>query len=251
MEIYGLIGKKLTHSFSPDYFSKKFSNLKLNAEYCLYEMEDISGFMEVLRNNPGLIGLNVTIPYKKEVIPFLDEIDAVADDLGAVNTIKIYHKNGRRFLKGFNTDVVGFEQAIHPFVEGREKLTALILGTGGSAQAVAYVLNKLAINYHFVSRTAGGDNFFSYKNLSQEIMLQHKLIVNTTPIGMFPLIEDAPPIPYDFISKNHILFDLIYNPSETQFLRKGKNQGAIISGGIRMLEIQAEASWKIWNSTKY
>lgn len=246
MEIYGLIGKKLTHSFSPAYFNKKFSDLKLDAKYWLFELKNISELSEMLKNNPELQGLNVTIPYKKEVIPFLDELDAVADELGAVNTIKVSTKNGRQILKGFNTDVVGFEKSIKPLVKGNKMIAALILGTGGSAQAVAYVLTKLGIDYQFVSRSAKGSKFIGYDTLTPEIIFQNNLIVNTTPAGMFPNIADAPGIPYDSLGRNHILFDLVYNPDETLFLKRGKQAGAKIANGLKMLQYQAEASWEIW-----
>lgn len=246
MEIFGLIGKKLQHSFSPAYFRQKFAELNIDADYRLFEIEDISNFPELIRNTPELVGLNVTIPYKKAIIPFLDEIDVVSQELGAVNTIKIQQQNGNQILKGFNTDVIGFEKSVKPFVEKRKNISALILGTGGSAQAVVYVLNKLGIDYHFVSRTARGSKFYGYSDLSQEVILLNNLIINTTPAGMFPNIEDGPAIPFESIGENHILFDLIYNPSETLFLKRGKQNGAKVANGLTMLQFQAEASWEVW-----
>jgi shikimate dehydrogenase len=246
MELYGLIGKKLTHSFSPAHFARKFSNLKLNADYRLYEIERISDFQKIIDENKQLRGLNVTIPYKKEIIPFLDTLDPVAKELSAVNTIKIHRQNDKIFLSGFNTDVIGFEESIKPLIHNRKSLSALILGTGGSAQSVAYVLRKIGVNYSFVSRTKKEEASFEYKDLNSETIEKNHLIINTTPLGMFPETENAPPIPYDFIGDHHILFDLIYNPTETLFLQLGKQKGALISNGQKMLEIQAEASWKIW-----
>jgi shikimate dehydrogenase len=248
MEIYGLIGKKLQHSFSPAYFNQKFTDLKIDAEYRLFEIEDISNLSKIIDNNPGLVGLNVTIPYKKAVIPFLDKIDAVCQELGAVNTLKIQEENGHQILKGFNTDIIGFEKSVMPLIRGRKNFSALILGTGGSSRAVTYILKKLGIDYRFVSRTVRGSRFYRYSDLSSEIILKHHLIINTTPAGMFPNMEEAPAIPYESIGENHILFDLIYNPKETLFLKNGKRNGAKIENGLKMLQLQAEASWEIWKS---
>jgi len=246
VELYGLIGKKLEHSFSPDYFSKKFRKLNLDAVYCLFQMDNISELPGIIRENKNLRGLNVTIPYKKEVLQFLDKIDHNAKKLGSVNTIKIDWKNGIPHLTGYNTDIIGFEQTVIPLIKESDIKAALILGTGGSAQAVAFVLDKLNVTYYFVSRTGNKPGTLSYENLDQEIMSRHKLIINTTPVGMFPEIENVPNIPYNFIGEEHLLYDLIYNPTETGFLEKGKQNGARITNGQLMLEIQADASWKIW-----
>ena len=246
MDIYGLIGKNLTHSFSPSYFNQKFSRLSIDAQYQLFEIEEISRLRKILLNTDNLRGLNITIPYKSAVIPFLDEIDTLAKDLVAVNTIKIEWKNGRQSLKGFNTDVMGFEKSLRPFIANRNNIKALILGSGGSAKAVCFVLAKLNIDFYFVSRTANKPSFLHYNHLNEEIISSHHLIINTTPLGMFPEIGHAPNIPFEYIGHNHILFDLIYNPAKTQFLMHGEQKGAQITNGLKMLEIQAESSWKIW-----
>jgi shikimate dehydrogenase len=245
MEIYGLIGKKLTHSFSPAYFNRKFSELKLDAEYRLFELEAISGLPELIKNTAELSGLNVTIPYKKEVIPFLDEMDDVAIELGAVNTIKICNEKGSKMLKGFNTDVVGFEKSLKPLISGRKNIRALVLGTGGSAQAVSWVLAKLGIQHNFVSRF-DSSTAFVYTKLNHQVISDHNLIINTTPLGMYPNVKSAPPILYSSINSNHILYDLVYNPSLTVFLEKGKEMGATVLNGQLMLELQAEAAWEIF-----
>lgn len=246
MKLYGLIGKKLSHSFSPEYFQRKFKKLNLDAEYSLFEIDDISGLPEIIKRNKNIKGLNVTIPFKKSVIPFLDYVDPVAGKLSAVNTVKIYWQDDLLFLGGFNTDVIGFEDSIIPLVRGRRNLSALVLGTGGSAQSVAFVLKKLGIEFRFVSRTAPSPEVFDYDDLNEEVIAKNQLIINTTPVGMFPDVEGLPALPYNSITKNHILFDLVYNPVETNFLRQGKKYGALVSSGLQMLEIQADASWAIW-----
>jgi shikimate dehydrogenase len=246
VEIYGLIGKKLDHSFSPDYFSKKFRKLNLDADYRLFEIDSISELPEIIKENKNLRGLNVTIPYKKEVLQFLDKIDHNAKKLGSVNTIKIDWKNNIPHLTGYNTDIIGFEQTIIPLIKERDIETALILGTGGSAQAVAFVLDRLNVTCNFVSRAGNKPGTLAYENLDQDIFSRHKLIINTTPVGMFPELENAPNIPYNFIGEKHLLYDLIYNPAETNFLKKGRKNGARVKNGQLMLEIQADASWKIW-----
>jgi shikimate dehydrogenase len=185
--------------------------------------------------------LNVTIPYKEQVLDFLDEIDDDAAEIGAVNTIKITHNK----LKGFNTDIYGFEESLKPFLQ-KHHTKALVLGTGGASKAVIFVLKKLAIDYLIVSRNPVNDQI-SYQNITKKILKSHTIIVNCTPIGTFPKIDLCPDIPYQYITNNHLLFDLIYNPSKTKFLSKGEAKGAIISNGLKMLELQAEKSWKIWN----
>ena len=244
--IYGLIGKKLSHSFSPAYFEKKFEKLGLDAEYRLFELEEIAQLPELLKQTTNLKGLSVTVPYKIEVLPFLDELDDIARQTGSVNAIQIKLKKGKPFLKGFNTDVIGFGQSLAPLIEKRKGLKALILGTGGSARAVAFVLGKMGIEFVFVSRKPVHPEQLSYVEITKEILEEYRLIVQTTPVGMFPHSADAPFIPYQFITSNHILFDLIYNPSETLFLKYGHINGATVSNGLKMLGFQAEASWKIW-----
>ncbi len=216
MELYGLIGRKLKHSFSPGYFNKKFQELNLDARYRLFELENISALPGLIEKHQDLRGLNVTIPFKKEVIPFLDKPDETANDVGAVNTIKIDRSSGKPFLKGYNTDITGFEKALNPLLKNRNIEQALILGTGGGGRSVAYVLGKMNIAHIFVSRN-GKPPFLNYHNLNKEIISQNLLIVNTTPLGMFPDVDDCPAIPYEYITTDHLVFDLIYNPVETLF----------------------------------
>ena len=244
---YGLIGKKLSHSFSPAYFEKKFKRLGLDADYRLFELDDISKLPELLKKYPNLKGLNVTVPYKIEVLPFLDELDEIARQTKSVNTIQIKLKDGKPFLKGFNTDVIGFEQTILPLIKNRKGIKAMILGTGGSAKAVAFVLGKLGIEYLSLSRNPIQPKQINYLEITKEVLKDYKLIIQTTPLGMFPHIDVALPIPFKLLSKEHILYDLIYNPTETLFMKLGKQNGALVVNGLQMLEIQAEASWDIWN----
>jgi len=238
---FGLIGYPLSHSFSPGYFAEKFKNLDItDAEYKLYPISDISEF-EGLKNK-GMNGINVTIPYKEQVIPYLDELSPEAEAIGAVNVI--HFTNGK--LKGYNSDTYGFQYSLEPLWEGTsmpEK--ALVLGTGGAAKAVWYVLDTLGIDYKKVSRSSGD---IIYQDLDKEIMESHHLIINTTPLGMAPKIDTCPDLPYEFIGANHMCFDLIYNPAKTLFLRKASDNGARIMNGLRMLELQAERSWDIWNN---
>jgi len=244
---YGLIGKKLSHSFSPAYFEKKFKKLGLDAEYRLFELDDISELPELVKKYPNLKGLNVTVPYKIEVLPFLDELDKIASQMGSVNTIQINYKDGEAVLKGFNTDGFGFEQTLLPLLENRKSIKAMILGTGGSARAVAFILDKLGIKFLFVSRNPNHPKHMSYSEITKIILEDYHLIIQTTPLGMFPDIEKSPAIPYKLLGQNHILYDLVYNPAETMFMKQGKQNGAVVVNGQRMLKIQAAASWDIWN----
>lgn len=243
MKLFGLIGNPLTHSFSKKYFTEKFR--RENISDCSYENFQLSSIEELyalIASHNNLAGLNVTIPFKELVIPFLNELDEIATETGAVNTIKI--SNGQ--LKGFNTDVYGFTESIINLLE-HSHTSALILGTGGSSKAVAYGLKKMGIGFDFVSRNPD-KNELGYENLTADVILQHKIIINTTPAGMFPSIESCPSIPYEHLTKSHLLFDLIYNPDETLFLQKAKARGAQIMNGMDMLKLQAEKSWEIWNS---
>jgi shikimate dehydrogenase len=244
MRKFGLIGYPLSHSFSPAYFAEKFEREHIfDCFYDLYPIENISDFANLIISNPGLEGINVTIPYKKSVISFLNEKTEAVEKIGACNCIKI--KNGS--LTGYNTDVIGFEKSLSSKLTGSHT-KALILGTGGSAAAVEYVLIKLGIHYSFVSRNSEtGKKSLSYNELTKEILGQHKLIINTTPLGMFPNVDKCPGIPYEFLTTDHYLFDLVYNPVETLFLKKAAEMGAITKNGSDMLVIQAEESWKIWN----
>jgi len=242
MRKFGLLGRNIDYSFSRGYFNKKFKDLGISDIYENFDIADISEFPEVLQKNPKLKGLNVTIPYKEEIIPFLDEIDAVAQKIGAVNTIKI-EESGK--LIGFNTDYFGFKIALENFLPLKQK-TALILGTGGASKAIAYTLEELYFHYRFVSRIPS-ETSVSYSDLDKEIIQNHLLIINCTPLGTFPNIAAFPDIPYHYLTSEHLLFDLIYNPDETTFLKKGKAAGAKISNGLKMLEMQAEKSWTLWN----
>ncbi len=243
MRTYGLIGYPLTHSFSQQYFTQKFFDLGIiDAEYFTFSIPAISDLNEIITTHPNLCGFNITIPYKKKVLPFLTHADKTVQELGACNCVHI--KNGELF--GYNTDVIGFEKSLKPFLKPHHQ-KALILGTGGAAAAVAYVLRKLNIEFQFVSREAGESNL-SYEQLNDGIIHDHTLIVNTSPVGQYPNINDAPELPYQSLSTQHHLFDLIYNPNETSFLQKGKSKGATIQNGFEMLVLQAEASWDIWNN---
>jgi shikimate dehydrogenase len=237
---YGIIGYPLAHSFSPAYFRKKFAGMALAATYETYPLSDISELPALLAAHPELAGLNVTLPFKEAVIPHLHELDVTAAAVGAVNCISI--KDGR--LKGYNTDVAGFEQSLIPLLTSKHTL-ALILGTGGSSKAVAYVLAQLGIPFHKVS-ASNAPEALTYDHLYPQVVEVHKLIINTTPLGMYPDIDRCPEIPYDSIGSQHLLYDLIYNPEETKFLQMGKERGAVVKNGFEMLVLQAEASWSIW-----
>lgn len=237
---YGLIGFPLSHSFSPKWFSEKFAAEGIDATYKAFPLENIESINDLLANYP-LKGLNVTIPYKTGVIDFLDELSPEVGTIGAVNCIDI--RNGKR--KGYNTDIIGFEQSLTPLLQPHHA-KALVLGTGGAAKAVNYVLDKLGIERQSVSRNKT-ETTLTYQDLTEEIISSHTLIINTTPLGMPPNEDDAPPIPYNHITEKHLLYDLIYNPEETKFLQLGKQQRATTKNGHEMLILQAEASWNIWN----
>lgn len=250
---YGLIGYPLSHSFSKKYFTEKFEKENISdCEYNLYPIDNIDQLPQLIADNPALCGLNITIPYKESVIPYLDELDETAKAVGAVNCIKIVsgteYKVSR--LIGFNTDVYGFRQSIKPFLEIQHE-RALILGTGGASKAVAFVLKEIGIECFFVSRNKeqdSGNKIFLYEELTDYIISAFKLIVNTTPLGMYPNVNVAPEIPYQSLLPSHLLYDLVYNPAETEFLKRGKLQGASTVNGLSMLHLQAEEAWTIWNS---
>ena len=249
MEKYGLIGYPLGHSFSKNYFNQKFEAEKIDAQYVNFEIPSIKDFKDVIKDNPNLRGLNVTIPYKEQVIPYLDEIDESAKEIGAVNVIK-FKKGlfGKTKLKGYNSDIIGFKESISTILNETHK-KALILGTGGASKAVYHGLKQLGIEPTFVSRTKKND-YLTYQELTPEIMATHTVIVNTTPLGMFPHVDECPDIPYDRVTSEHILYDLLYNPDETLFMSKGKERGATVKNGLEMLLLQAFAGWNIWNSKK-
>ena len=246
MDKYGLIGYPLKHSFSQRFFSEKFEKESISAEYLNFEIPAIDLFSEIIRSHPQLKGLNVTIPYKEQIIPFLDKLDSEAAAIGAVNVIKLDRSTGSTKLIGYNSDIIGFQNSISPLIDKHIHTKALILGTGGASKAVKKGLDNLGIATKFVSRT-DKDGCFTYDQLSAEIMSEYSVIVNSSPLGTFPNIDECPNIPYQLLTANHLLYDLVYNPAETKFLRLGKEQGARIKNGAEMLELQAIAAWNIWN----
>lgn len=247
MKLYGLIGFPLTHSFSQKYFSEKFSELNLkDHQYRNFPLTDISELNDLIINQKELSGLNVTIPYKEQALPLMNELSEEAGAIGAVNTIVISRNKDKVSLKGHNTDYYGFMQSIKPYLENIHH-RALILGTGGASKAVEYFFKNTGIDYLKVSRDREkGD--ITYNELNEALIKSHLLIVNTTPLGMSPSTEEFPPIPYEFLGNQHLVYDLIYNPAETLFLKKAKEKGAVTINGTSMLKLQAERSWKIWNN---
>ncbi len=244
MKLYGLIGYPLGHSFSKQYFKEKFERESIAD--CFFEafpIESINQFPALLKNNPSLKGLSVTIPYKEQVLQYIDEISDEVKAIGATNSIKI--SNGK--LTAYNTDIVGFEKSFIKLLTPHHT-KALVLGTGGASKAVQYVLGKLKIEFLVVTRKKQNNNQVTYKELDETIMNEYTVIINCSPVGMFPNVNIAPLIPYEFISASHYLYDLVYKPSETLFLKKGKERGAVVQNGYEMLLIQAEESWRIWNS---
>lgn len=244
MKTYGLIGYPLTHSFSKKYFTEKFASEGLTDHvYENFPLTSIEEVVQVFNNNPSLIGLNITIPYKEKIITYLDESTEVVRETGACNCIKII--GGKKV--GYNTDVIGFGISLDAKLQSTHR-KALILGTGGAAKAVAYALKQRSISYLFVSRSPNGKDVIGYDQIDHSILNEHTLVINTTPIGMYPNVDQAPPIPYQLLGADHYLFDLVYNPVKTLFLHKGEQAGAVIENGAAMLKIQANASWEIWNS---
>lgn len=245
MKKIGLIGYPLGHSFSKNFFNEKFHSEDIDAEYVNFEIPTINELPNVLLSNPDLVGLNVTIPYKEQVISYLDELSPDAAAIGAVNVIKISRQKGKLKLIGYNSDIIGFTQSIEPLLEPQHK-QALILGTGGASKAVFHGLKKLGIESKFVSRTAR-EGMFTYEDLTPEVMAEYKVIVNCTPVGMYPRANEFPNIPYDCLTPNHLLYDLLYNPDTTLFMKKGADKGAVTKNGLEMLLLQAFAAWDIWN----
>nr|WP_298999435.1 shikimate dehydrogenase [uncultured Allomuricauda sp.] len=239
---YGLLGKNISYSFSKGYFSKKFKALQLEEHsYENFDIQTIEEFPKILEQ-VNLKGLNVTIPYKESILPYLSEIDADAEQIGAVNTIK-FTENG---LKGFNTDAYGFQKSLEPFLKTHHS-KALILGTGGASKAIRFVLNNLGLETQYVSRNKT-NNVLTYTQLDSGVLNEFTVIVNCTPLGTFPDVDKKPDIPYQHITDKHLLFDLVYNPEVTTFLKLGQEKGASICNGFKMLELQADRSWEIWNS---
>lgn len=247
MKKYGLIGYPLTHSFSKRFFADKFETEKIESTYENFEINSIQKFPDIIKNNPEVIGLNVTIPYKEQVIPFLDELNDSAREIGAVNTVKIIRSNSEVYLKGFNTDTFGFENSLKPLLKSYHK-KALILGTGGASKAIKYVLKKLGIEFISASIEKLKENEIRYEEIDEKMMAERLLIINATPLGTYPKTEIFPPIPYEYITNKHLLFDLVYNPEITQFMAKGKANGATVKNGYEMLLGQALKSYEIWNN---
>lgn len=244
--LYGLIGYPLIHSFSQNYFNQKFEAEGIDAKYVNFEIADIGELMEVVSENANLCGLNVTIPYKEQVIPYLDEVDEDAAKIGAVNVIKfIRGKNSLKF-KGYNSDIIGFCDSLKPLLKPEHK-KALILGTGGAAKAVYHGLLNLGIEPMYVSRSKR-DGMLTYGDLSAAVMNEYKVIVNATPLGMYPHVDECPNIPYHLLTPSHLCYDLLYNPDVTLFMKRAEEQGATIKNGLEMLLLQAFAAWNIWNT---
>jgi len=245
MDKYGLIGYPLGHSFSIGYHNQRFTDEGINAKYVNFEITTIDQLNEVLSQNPDLKGLNVTIPYKEKVMPFLDYISPEARSIGAVNVIRVIHNGQNIELRGYNSDVIGFTQSIEPMLE-KHHTKALILGTGGASKAVAYGLHSLGLETVFVSRYERPGTI-QYTSITPEVVQEYTVIVNCTPLGMFPKINECPLLPYDSLTERNILYDLIYNPDETLFMQKGLARGAQVKNGLEMLLLQAFASWEFWN----
>lgn len=247
MEKYGLIGYPLGHSLSMAYFNQKFADEGLDAAYDNYEIPSIDLLPEIIASNPELKGLNVTIPYKQQVIPYLDNMSQEARAIGAVNVIRVERHGTSVSLKGYNSDVIGFTQSIEPMLESYHT-KALILGTGGASKAIDFSLRSLGLETVFVSRSEK-DNTIRYKDITADVVREYKVIVNCTPVGMFPNTEECPDIPYQALDSKNLLYDLIYNPDTTLFMKKGAERKASVKNGLEMLLLQAFASWELWNRT--
>lgn len=243
-KLYGLIGYPLGHSFSLDYFNQKFDAENIDARYINFEIPEIGDLRKVLTGHPNLNGLNVTIPYKQQVIDLLDEMDPEAAEIGAVNVIKFIRRNGQLILKGYNSDIIGFRDSIAPMLND-EHTKALVLGTGGASKAICYALRSLGIEPQLVSRTSA-TGILTYEELTPEIIESHKIIVNTTPLGMYPHVDECPDIPYHLLTPKHLCYDLLYNPDVTLFMKRSEEAGAEVKNGLEMLLLQAFAAWTIW-----
>ena len=245
--LYGLLGRSLAHSFSAAFFAEKFAREGIDAEYRNFELPNVANIVDLVAAEPLLRGFNVTIPYKEQILPYLNRIDNAAADIAAVNVVKVLRDaDGSPHLLGYNSDIVGFEQSLRPLLKEWHK-KALVLGTGGAAKAVVYVLNKLGIQPTLVSRTAG-EGRITYDDVTDTVLAENLLVINTTPLGMYPNVNTCPPIPYEAATPRHLFYDLTYNPADTLFLRRAARQGASFKNGEEMLILQALESWRIWQS---
>lgn len=245
--LFGLVGFPLQHSFSKGFFTEKFKREKIDARYLNFEIENLDELDSIILNNLNLQGFNVTIPYKEKIIPLISDISSEASKIGAVNVVKVLRESKSSYrLIGFNTDYIGFKESIEPLINRETETRALILGTGGASKSVAQVFTDIGISWKKVSRTPD-ENQLSYSELTKEIISSYKIIVNSTPVGTFPNNDESPNIPYEYLTSGHLLYDLVYNPEETMFLKLGKNRGTITKNGMEMLERQALAAWKIWS----
>ena len=250
--IYGLLGYPLGHSFSRGFFTEKFEREHIKARYLNFELPSLNQYLETIDQYPTLRGHNVTIPYKQQIIPLLDELSVEAAAIGAVNVVKVSWNYGKRYLKGYNSDVIGFVESIRPLLKPHHK-RALVLGTGGASKAIVYGLkSKLGVeDVILVSRKASdGVNMLTYGELNADIIERYNIIVNCTPCGMHPHTDESPQIPYHLLTEKHLLYDLVYNPETTQFMQRGKERGAIVKNGLEMLHLQAKASWDFWNGAE-
>ena len=245
MDKYGLIGYPLGHSFSVNYFNQKFADEGINAKYINFEIPTIDQIIEVVSANPELRGLNVTIPYKERVIEFLDQLSPEARAIGAVNVIRVTHDGGKIHMKGFNSDVIGFTKSIEPVLESHHK-KALVLGTGGASKAVCYGLKTLGLETVCVSRYERPETI-CYRDITPEVVKEYNVIVNCSPVGMSPHYNECPQLPYEALDDKNLLYDLVYNPDETLFMKRGAERGAQVKNGLEMLLLQAFASWEMWN----
>ena len=248
MKTYGLIGYRLGYSFSKGFFTEKFEKENLQEhEYVNFELDSIDEFPGIFEKNDHIAGLNCTIPYKQQIMPFLDEIDEEAATVGAINTVKIIRSEDGVKLKGFNTDIYGFENSLKPMLNEKHK-KALILGTGGASKAIKYILKKLGLTYVSASiEETLNESEIRYEDINEELLKEYLVVINATPLGTFPKVDNCANIPYEFLTSDHVLFDLVYNPEETLFMKKGKAQGAAVKNGLEMLHLQAIKAWEIWN----
>lgn len=246
MKTYGLIGYPLAQSFSQKYFTKKFKDENIDARYLNFEIPSVDELPELLSHHPYIAGISITLPHKETVFKYLDELDETARLVGASNVLKVTWKDKKPTLKGYNTDLIGFTDSIKPILK-EHHTKALILGTGGAAKAIAHAFDLMNIERSYVSRTPKTDKDFSYKDLTSDIINDYTIIVNCTPLGMFPEVNNCPDIPYELLGDKHLLYDLTYNPETTLFMQKGLDQGSSAKNGLEMLHCQAEAAWRIWN----